>query len=51
MQPKVRSSAKETSEEICKVIKNPEISFISPVLLQALMDASKALHAPLDNAL
>ncbi|KAL7541160.1 hypothetical protein ACHAXR_010687, partial [Thalassiosira sp. AJA248-18] len=43
--PKVKSSAEEALEEICKVIKNPEISSISPILLRALTDASGTLHA------
>ena len=38
--PKVKGSAEQALEEICKVIKNPEISSISPILLRALIDAS-----------
>lgn len=38
--PKVKSSAEGALEEICRVIKNPEISSISPVLLKALTDPS-----------
>lgn len=43
--PKVKSSAEEALEEICKVIKNPEIASISPELLKALTDASGTLRA------
>jgi len=43
--PKVKSSAEQALEEICKVIKNPEISSISPILLRALTDASGTLRA------
>jgi len=43
--PKVKNSATEALEEICKVIKNPEISSISDTLLRALTDASGTLHA------
>ncbi|KAL9182373.1 hypothetical protein ACHAXT_013025 [Thalassiosira profunda] len=43
--PKVKGSAEEALEEICKVIKNPEISSISAALLKALTDASATLHA------
>jgi hypothetical protein len=43
--PKVKNSAEDALEEICKVIKNPEISSISPTLLKALTDASATLHA------
>jgi len=43
--PKVKSSAEEALEEICKVIKNPEISSISATLLRALTDGSATLHA------
>ena len=43
--PKVKNSAQEALDEICKVIKNPEISSISTTLLRALTDASATLHA------
>jgi hypothetical protein len=43
--PKVKGSAEQALEEICKVIKNPEISSISPILLRALIDASGTLRA------
>lgn len=36
--PKVKSSAQEALNEISTVVKNPEISSISPVLLKALTD-------------
>jgi hypothetical protein len=42
--PKVKSSAKEALDEISTVIRNPEISSLSPVLLKALTD-------PADNTL
>lgn len=38
--PKVKASAKASLEDICKVIKNPEISEISNTLLHALTDPS-----------
>ncbi|KAL7456767.1 hypothetical protein ACHAWC_008242 [Mediolabrus comicus] len=44
--PKVKKSAQEALEEICTVIKNPEISSISEIILHALTDpASGTLHA------
>lgn len=47
--PKVKASAEEALNEISKVIKNPEVSSISPVLLKALTDPAentiKALEA------
>lgn len=43
--PKVKHSAEEALEEICKVIKNPEIAEISDSLLRALTDATATLHA------
>jgi HEAT repeat protein len=36
--PKVKSSAQEALDEISKVVKNPEVSSITPVLLKALTD-------------
>ncbi|KAL7446874.1 hypothetical protein ACHAXM_011445 [Skeletonema potamos] len=44
--PKVKKSAQEALEEICTVIKNPEISSISDTILNALTDpANGTLHA------
>jgi len=43
--PKVKHSAEQALEEICKVIKNPEIAEISDSLLKALTDATATLHA------
>lgn len=42
--PKVKASAQEALDEITTVIRNPEISYLSPVLLKALTD-------PADNTL
>lgn len=42
--PKVKSSAQEALDEITTVIRNPEISSLSPVLLKALTD-------PADNTI
>ena len=36
--PKVKASAQEALDEVSKVIRNPEISSVSPVLLKALTD-------------
>ena len=51
--PKVKASAQEALEEISKVVKNPEISSISTVLLNALTDPSdgtiKALEALIET--
>ena len=38
--PKVKNSAEEALKDVCKTIKNPEISSISKVLLNALIDSS-----------
>lgn len=44
--PKVKKSAQDALEEICTVIKNPEISSISETILNALTDpANGTLHA------
>lgn len=44
--PKVKKSAQDALEEICTVIKNPEISSISDTILNALTDpANGTLHA------
>jgi HEAT repeat protein len=47
--PKVKASAKTSLEDICKVIKNPEISDISSTLLQALTDPSTKTAAALES--
>lgn len=47
--PKVKASAKTSLEDICKVIKNPEISEISNTLLQALTDPSTKTVVALEN--
>ena len=39
--PKVKASAEEALGEISKVIKNPEVSSISPILLKALTDPAE----------
>ena len=39
--PKVKASAEEALNEISKVVKNPEISTISPILLKALTDPAE----------
>ncbi len=38
--PKVKNSAEEALKDVCKTIRNPEISSISKVLLNALIDSS-----------
>ena len=47
--PKVKKSAEQALEELCTVIKNPEVSSISTILLKALTDPAngtiKALEA------
>ena len=44
--PKVKASAQEALDEISTVIRNPEISSISPILLKALTDpAEKTVYA------
>ena len=44
--PKVKASAREALDEISTVIRNPEISSISPILLKALTDpAEKTVYA------
>uniref|UniRef100_A0A7S4K262 TOG domain-containing protein n=2 Tax=Odontella aurita TaxID=265563 RepID=A0A7S4K262_9STRA len=47
--PKVRGSAEEALGEIIKVIRNPEISSISPVLLQALIDPAQGTLKALET--
>ena len=51
--PKVKSSAEHALEELTKVIKNPEISSISAILLKALTDPAtgtvKALEALIET--
>lgn len=47
--PKVKASAKTSLEDICKVIKNPEISEISSTLLQALTDPSTKTVVALES--
>jgi hypothetical protein len=39
--PKVKASAEEALNEISKVVKNPEVSSISPILLKALTDPAE----------
>jgi hypothetical protein len=47
--PKVKASAQEALEEISKVVKNPEISSISAVLLTALTDPSEGTIKALES--
>ncbi|KAI2506869.1 HEAT repeat [Fragilaria crotonensis] len=47
--PKVKASAQEALEEISKVVKNPEISSISTVLLSALTDPSEGTIKALES--
>jgi hypothetical protein len=47
--PKVKASAKEALEEISKVIRNPEISEISSILLNALIDPSQSTLTALES--
>jgi hypothetical protein len=47
--PKVKASAQEALEEISKVVKNPEISSISVVLLSALTDPSEGTIKALES--
>ena len=47
--PKVKTSAREALEQICKVIRNPEVSEISLDLLQALTDPSNATVQALES--
>lgn len=42
---RVKNSAEEALEEICKVIRNPEIADIAKILLRALTDAAGTLPA------
>ena len=46
--PKVKTSAEDALKQICKVIKNPEISSISPILLKALTDPSNETISALE---
>jgi HEAT repeat protein len=43
--PKVKASAEEALNEISKVIKNPEVSSISSILLKALTDPAETIRA------
>ena len=47
--PKVKASAKDALEEISKVIRNPEISEISSILLHALTDPSNSTSIALES--
>jgi HEAT repeat protein len=47
--PKVKASAQEALEEITRVVKNPEISSISSVLLTALTDPSEGTIRALES--
>jgi hypothetical protein len=46
--PKVKGSAQEALDEISTVIRNPEISSISPVLLKALTDPAESTLGALE---
>ena len=47
--PKVKASAQDALEDITKVVKNPEISSISAVLLSALTDPSEGTIKALES--
>ena len=47
--PKVKASAQEALDEVSKVIRNPEISSISPVLLKALTDPADGTITALET--
>ena len=47
--PKVKASAEEALDEISKVVKNPEISSISKVLLRALTDPAEGTIKALES--
>jgi hypothetical protein len=49
--PKVKDAARTAMQDICSVVRNPEVSRLSPVLLNALTDASKGTKAALEALL